>query len=320
MKYRSFGKTGLKVSEIGFGCGRVGGLLLGDDMAAKRLAIRKALDQGINWFDTAEQYGTEGALGALLREAGADPNVSTKISLDPSAPDLAGHLEAKARAGLARLGRDQITVLQIHNRIDDAGGDGALTADQMLGPVLEGLERMRAAGATRFVGFTALGETATILKAIGSGRFDSVQVYYNLVNPSAARPMPPAWHGQSFTGIMDAARARQMGVLAIRILDGGIIATDNRAKPVSMMARDTSEAIEADRTAKVLALLGEGLGPRPQIGVRFALACPDVSIALVGIGDPAHVDAAVAASTMGPLPGDAIARLEPLYERDFASE
>ena len=191
----------------------------------------------------------------------------------------------------------------------------------MLGPVAEGLERMRGAGATRFIGFTALGDTATIVRVMRDGRFDSAQVYYNLVNPSAARPMPPLWRGQSFTGILDAARTQNMGVLAIRVLDGGIIATDERTKPVSMMARQTSEAIEAERSARALAVLGEGLGEnlgsRAQIGVRFALACPDVSVALVGIGDPAHVETATAAAAMGPLPADALARLEPLYERDF---
>ena len=317
MKYRTFGKTGLNVSEIGFGCGRVGGLLLSADMAAKRLAIRKALDQGINWFDTAEMYGTEAALGGLLAEAGANPHVSTKISLDPAAPDLAGQVEAKVRAGLARLGRDRVTVLQIHNRIDDTGEGGSVTTEQMLGPIADALERLRDTGAMSFVGFTALGDTPAILNVIESGRFDSVQVYYNLVNPSAARAMPPAWRGQSFTGILAAAKGQGMGVLAIRILDGGIIATDERTQPFFMMARGTSETIEVDRTGKGLAALGDGLGSRPQVGVRFALACPDIDVALVGIGLPAHVDSATQAAAMGPLPAEAIARLEPLYERDF---
>jgi D-threo-aldose 1-dehydrogenase len=318
MKFRTFGKTGLEVSEIGFGCGRVGGLLLGSDARAKWLAIAKALQAGVNWFDTAEAYGTEAALGELLGEAGADVFVSTKLTLDPGAPDLAGQIETKTRAGLERLGREGVTVLQIHNRIDDAGGSGALSAEQMLGPVAEGLERMRRLGATQFVGFTALGDAATILRVIRNGSFDTAQVYYNFVNPSAARPMPPRWRGQSLTGILNAAQAQNMGVLAIRILDGGIIATDARAKPVSMMVRQTNEAMQVERSARALAALGEGLGTRAQIGVRFALACPAVGTALVGVGDPAHVDAAVAAVAMGPLPADALARLEPLYETDFA--
>ena len=66
MEYRPFGNTGLMASEVGFGCGRTGGLLLGDDEDAKRTAVRKALDGGINWFDTAEAYGTEEEVVDLL--------------------------------------------------------------------------------------------------------------------------------------------------------------------------------------------------------------------------------------------------------------
>ena len=317
MQFRNFGATGLKVSALGFGCGRVGGLFLGKDEAAKRLAVRKALDGGVNWFDTAEAYGTEEAVGRLLAEVPENPYVSTKVTLDPDAADLAGQVEEKAYASLKRLGRESVTLLQVHNRVDNGGGGNALTDEQMLGGVATGLERLKQAGRTAFVGFTALGDTQTIITVIDSGRFDSVQVYYNLVNPSAARPMPPGWSGQRLTGIVDAARRRHMGMLAIRVLDGGIIATDDRAKPVSMMAKQTSEAIEVRKSAAALASLGDGLGTRAQIGLRFALSCPDISLALVGVGDPAHVDEAIRAVDMGPLPAEALDRLEPLYERDF---
>ncbi len=320
MLYRDFGSTGLRVSVLGFGCGRVGGLLLGKDEDSKRSAVHKALAGGVNWFDTAESYGTEEALGRLLAEASEQPYVSTKVTLDPDASDLAGQVEEKAAAGLKRLRRDQVTVLQVHNRIDDSGGGNALSAAQMLSPggVADGLERIKRNGLARFVGFTALGETATILQVIDSGRLDSVQVYYNIVNPSAARPMPPGWQGQRLTGVLDAAKRKRMGVLAIRVLDGGIIATDQRSKPVSMMVKQTSEEIEARKSAAALAALGTDLGTRPQIGLRFALSCEGVSLALMGVGDPAHIDEALEAVDMGPLPAEALARLEPLYSRDFA--
>lgn len=322
MQYRRFGRTGLQVSAVGFGCGRVGGLLIDGSDEARRQAVRQALDGGINWFDTAESYGngkSEESLGRLLAEVPEKPNVSTKVTLDPRQPDLAGQVVAHAEACLKRLGRDGVTVLQVHNRMDELAGGRALTAADVLGQggVLDGLERAKAGGLARFIGFSALGDRQTILKVIDSGRFDTVQVYYNLVNPSAARPMPPAWTGQSLTGVMAAARRQDMGILAIRVLDGGIIATDARPRPVSMMAKETDEPTEVRKSRAALDALGEGLGTRPQLGLRFALSCPDIGVALVGIGAPEHVAEALAAVALGPLPAEALGRLESVYERDF---
>ena len=116
MQYRRFGRTGLQVSAVGFGCGRVGGLLIDGSDRDRRRAVRKALDGGINWFDTAESYGdgkSEEALGWLLAEVPEKPNVSTKVTLDPRQPDLAGQVVAHAEACLKRLRRDAVTVLQV---------------------------------------------------------------------------------------------------------------------------------------------------------------------------------------------------------------
>ena len=76
MKYRDFGTTGLKVSELVFGAGAVGGLLINQDDDTRRRAVRSALDAGINWFDTAPSYGqgrSEEALGWLLQEVEESP-------------------------------------------------------------------------------------------------------------------------------------------------------------------------------------------------------------------------------------------------------
>ena len=321
MKYREFGATGLRVSAIGFGCGRVGGLLINGDERDRQRAFDIAIAGGINWFDTAEAYGSEEALGRLLRSTPAEFNVSTKVTLDAQSDDLAGDLARQAEAGLKRLQRDHVTVLQVHNRIDDNGEVGALTSAQMLGPVLEGLKRLRDQGKTRFIGLTALGDTTAIIKVLDSGAFQSAQVYYNAINPSSAMEMPPGWKGQNFAGVMNAAREQDMGILGIRILDGGIIASDERAKPVSMMARQTSEDIEQQKTSQLLAMLAdrfpETIGNRAQFGVRYALSCNALSLGLVGIGAPGHVEQALEAEAMGPLPGDVLEAIARLYENDF---
>lgn len=321
MHMRSFGETGLKVSAVGFGCGRVGGLLINGSQADRQRAFDAALAGGINWFDTAEAYGSEAALGQLLAGTQADLHVSTKVTLDPGSADLVGDIERQGNACLQRLGRDQVTVLQVHNRIDDTGAEKALTSAQMLGPVLEGLTRMQAAGKTRFIGLTALGDTGAILNVLDSGAFQSAQVYYNAINPSSAQAMPPGWSGQNFAGVMAAVKKHGMGVLGIRILDGGIIATDARGKPVSMMARQTSEEIEQRKTNALVAMLQqefpEIVRNRAQFGVRYALACSGLSLGLVGIGAPDHVGQALEAEAMGPLPQEMFDAINGLYGRDF---
>ena len=321
MQFRDFGKTGIQVSALGFGCGRVGGLLINGSENDRRRAFDAALAGGINWFDTAEAYGSEAALGALLATTNTIPNVSTKVTLDPRSPDLAGDIQRQAKACIERLQLDQLTVLQVHNRIDDAGGDAGLTSAQMLGPVLDGLRRLQLAGKTRFIGLTALGDTASILTVLNSGAFQSAQVYYNPINPSAAHMMPAGWSGQNFAGIMAAARAHGMGILGIRILDGGIMASDVRDKPVSMMARQTSEAIEQAKTEHLITTLQtqfpELVRNRAQFGVRFALTCPDLSLGLIGIGAPGHVEQAIEAEAMGPLPQEVLDVVDGMYQRDF---
>ena len=85
MRYRPFGKTGLEVSELVFGGGWVGGILIHQDDATKLQAIRRALEGGINWIDTAPSYGagkSEEALGWLLKEVDQQPYLSTKVGLD----------------------------------------------------------------------------------------------------------------------------------------------------------------------------------------------------------------------------------------------
>ena len=322
MDYRAFGQAGLEVSVVGFGCGRTGGLLIDGTDADRRLAVRKALDGGINWFDTASTYGdgkSEEALGWLLEEVEEDPFVSTKVTVDPAASDLPGQIEESLAASLRRLRRRSVTVLQLHNRIDPAAGGKALTLEQVLGPdgAADGLARVRDGGLARYIGLTALGDAAAVADAIASGRFDSAQVFYNLVNPSAARAMPPAWTGQRLTGILAACRATGTAVLAIRVLAGGIIALERRPERVSMMTKETDPDTEERKAAVAFRALGGELGPRPEVGLRFALANPDISVALVGIGAPAHVDTALAAAAKGPLPEAALEKLESLYETDF---
>ena len=323
MKHRPFGRTGIQVSEVIFGAGAVGGILVHKDDATKREAIRRAMAGGINWVDTAAQYGngkSEESLGWLLPELGYKPYLSTKFQLDvENLKDVPEQIEERFKGNLARLKRSSVDVLQLHNRIGSKPGGRVMTVEQILGRngVAEGMERLRDKGLIRHMGITAIGEAASVCEVIRSGRFQSAQVYYNLLNPSAARKMPRAWTGHDFGGVIEACRANGVAVLAIRIFAAGVIATDERTGRESVLTANTSVAEDERKTRAVFDAIGAGHGTRGQVALRFVLSNPDVSAAIIGSAELHHVDEALAAEKMGPLPRDVLGRLENLYESDF---
>ena len=331
MKHRVFGRSGIKVSEIVFGAGAVGGILVHKDDATKREAIRRAIAGGINWIDTAAQYGngkSEQSLGWLLpaegnmrgATTGSSPYVSTKFNLDvEDLKDIPAQVEERLMASLARLKRSSVDLLQLHNRIGAKPGGRVMTVEQVLGKngVASGLERLREKGLIRHMGITAIGEAASVCEVIRSKRFDSAQVYYNLLNPSAGRSMPRAWTGHDFTGVIEACRAHGVAVMAIRIFAAGVIATDERTGRESVLTSNTSVAEDERKTKAVFDAIGSGHGTRGQVALRFVLSNPNVSCAVIGSAELHHIDEALQAAGMGPLPPQVLARLDELYERDF---
>ena len=323
MNRRRFGRTGLEVSEVVFGAGAVGGIMVYKDDALKREALSRALAGGINWIDTAAQYGngkSEEALGRLLPEMEAKPYLSTKFGLPvDDLHDIPRQIEESLTASLARLKRDSVDLLQLHNRIGSTPGGRVLTVEQVLGKngVAEGLERLKDKGLIRHMGITGIGEAACVREVIASKRFDSAQVYYNLLNPSAGRSMPPAWTGENMSGIIDACRENGVAVMAIRIFAAGVIASEERTGRESVLLRDTSIAEDERKAKAVFDAIGSGHGTRAQVALRFVLSNPDVSCAIIGSAELHHVDEALAAQTMGPLAPEVLARLDALYKTDF---
>lgn len=327
MKYRRFGRTGLQVSEVVFGGGYVGGIVILADDDTRRRALRRALDAGINWIDTAPLYGqgrSEDALGWLLAEVSDKPHLSTKVRLDlDKRADIPGEIERSVHASLRRLKRDSVDLLQLHNQIGARTGSGVLGAisiEDVLRKdgVADGLERMREQGLTRFIGLTALGEAPSIVRALDTGRFDSAQVYYNLLNPSAARAMPAGWTGHDFAGVCAACVRHDVAMMNIRVFASGVLATDERTGREIALTENSALEVETQRAHAALAVLGPGHGTRAQTALRFALANPSFACFVVGLGEPSHLDEAIEAGAMGPLPAADIARLEAVYASGFA--
>ena len=101
MQYRMIGKTGVRVSEIGFGCGNNAVLMVRAPYDDQVRVVRRALDAGINFFDTAFAYGlgkSEENLGRILKDLGVNPVISTKIRLEA---DAAADLKAATMGAVA---------------------------------------------------------------------------------------------------------------------------------------------------------------------------------------------------------------------------
>lgn len=319
MRHRRFGRTGLRVSEFALGGGIVGGVLIHPADEVRLEALQRAVRAGCDWVDTAADYGqgeSERALGRLLPGVDPRPRVSTKVRVDPALlGDLEGQIRRSLEASLERLRADRVELFQLHNQIGVETGGRLLAAREILrsGGVADVFDRLRGEGYFHFHGVTALGETPAVVEVLRSGRFDTAQVYHNMLNPSAARPVPPGWGGQDFGGVLAACRERDVGVMAIRVLAAGALATDERHGREVVVAADADLGRERARARKVLGRLGPGHGTRAQAAIRHALANADLSTLVVGVASLGQLDEALAAFEAGPLPAAALAEVEAAY-------
>lgn len=323
MKYRHLGRTEIAVSEIVFGAGWVGGVLIHHEADVGREALRRAKAGGINWVDTAPSYGdgiSESALGRLLPEIGWEPFLSTKFHIDPASDvPVAEQIEQSLAGSLARLGRSSIDLLQLHNPLAKTSSHRHLAVQRVLEPggVADALDDLKRRGVTRHIGFTANGDATSLGKMAASGRFDTAQVYYNMLNPSAGRTAPAGWSAVDFGNVLASCRQHDVGVFVIRVMAAGVLATDTRTgREVPMYEAADMNSEEARARTVVEAIQGEP-GSRAQIAVRYVLGDDRVAGVLVGPNVPDHVSDALAAVDMGPLAPRTLARLSRLHASDF---
>src|ERR1700757_1863620 len=194
MELRVFGRTGMKLSVLGFGCGAVGGLMVRGNAADQERTIARAIAAGVNYFDTAVQYGngeSEKNLGRVLQKLKpANVAVGTKVRVPPAEfGRIADAVTLSLEGSLARLGLERVDIFHLHNPVTETGGGSALSFRQVLGDVVPAFERLRAQGKIRFLGMTAIGDTAALQQVIAARAFDSAQIVYNMLNPSASEQL-----------------------------------------------------------------------------------------------------------------------------------
>jgi L-galactose dehydrogenase/L-glyceraldehyde 3-phosphate reductase len=330
METRVFGRTGMQLSVLGFGCGAVGGLMVRGDPLDQERTIARAIAAGVNYFDTAVQYGngdSEKNLGRVLqRLKPGNVAVGTKVRL--RAADFRSIADAVAKSlegSLARLQRDRVDIFHLHNRITETGGGDALSVQQVLGDVVPAFERLRQQGKARFLGLTAIGDTAALHQVIDARAFDSAQVVYNMLNPSAAAGLPQNYPAHDYGQLFRHTTAAGIGVVGIRVLAGGALSGSAERHPIASPPPEpigSAMSYDADvaRARRLMPLVREGFAANlTEAATRFALSHPAVGTILVGMATPQQFEDALAAVQQGPLPPAALDRLAALQQA-FAGE
>jgi aryl-alcohol dehydrogenase-like predicted oxidoreductase len=318
MEYRTLGRTGLRVSALGFGCGNVGGLMIRGTPAERERAVARALELGINYFDTAADYGdgvSEQHLGQALRALKAQGLVGTKVRLPPAELGDPAAIGRSLDASLRRLGMERVDVFHLHNPIAARDGGGAIAADRVLDTVVPALEALRRAGKIRFFGITALGETGALHRVLDASVLDTAQVVYNLLNPTAGGAAPSAGVAQDFGRLLERAKTARVGVMVIRVLAAGALSGVVERHPTAVptvepLASGPDYAADVKQARALSFLVSDGhVSSLVEAALRFPLASDAVSTVLLGYSSLAHLETAAAAIARGPLPPAALARL-----------
>ena len=326
MELRPLGSTGLEISEIVFGAGAVGGGVFRGERDDRLETVRRAREGGINWIDTAPSYGngeSEENLSWILRDLEWRPHVSTKVRLGTEDfADIGYAVRNSVEESMKRLGLDGVELIQLHNRIERERNSeaGAVGIDDVLGSggIADALDGVREAGFARFIGFTALGDVDVLHELVASGRFDTLQAYHNVLNPSATRPVPSAFSARDYRELAVRASEQGMGVLNIRVLAAGALAGQTARAGGFAMSPGSEPDRDLERAVLVDAAFEGEAGTPAQRAIRFALGQPGISGVLVGTAGAAEVDEAVAAAALPAISDEAAQRLETLYESDFA--
>lgn len=324
MEYRDLGQTGIKVSALGFGCGAVGGLLIKGDHKDKVAVVAKAIASGITYFDTARAYGngaSESSLGRVLEELGAEVVIGTKVDLQPEEmSDIAGSITASVEGSLKRLRRERVDLIQLHNvvRAERQAERGWVSVEDVEA-ALAAFEQLKQQGKVDHYGINGLGDTETLHQIIETGRAETVQSCFNLLNPTAGLPTPEGFPFQDYAQLIDKAAAQDMSVIAIRVLAAGALSgtpdrAANAAPRVSPIGTAATYAEDVALARRFSFLVEEGyVESLVEAAIRFVLSKPEVSTTMVGISNMAQLEEAITFANRGPLPAEALDRLQAVW-------
>ena len=337
MQYRSIASAGVAISEIGFGCGGTAGLMVRGSALEQRRVVERALEAGINYFDVAPDYGNgkaEENLGRVLRELSVRPYITTKVEIRArDLGDVAGHVVRSAEASLQRLGVDYVDFFQVHNAPASAAPTQSeqayahLALDRYLGPggALEGLERLKRDGKTRFLGFIVRGgDTGAVDIVLNTRMFHLINASYHLLNPTAGQAAPYGMRVDVDWGqVIERAEQLGVGVAVYSPLANGLLTDTVLAGAAAHPLSGSRLPQQPDypglvRRAQALRFLSvQGVQSLSQMAYRFVLMSMGVTTVLGGFSETSHLEEALAAEEMGPLAREDLTRVEMVWRANF---
>jgi aryl-alcohol dehydrogenase-like predicted oxidoreductase len=304
MQYTTLGRTGLKVSVAGLGCGGFSRLGLGTGQSAEHAAgiIRKALDLGVNLIDTAAAYGTEAVVGVALRDVPRDSVVvCTKAS--KQAGDTAFSVDkviASLDASLQRLGLDYVDVFQLHAVPPPA-------YDHVRDVIAPALLKQQDKGKFRFLGIT---ETAPndpgqlmLNRAMQDDLWDTAMVAFHLMNQIAR------------TQVFPHTLANRIGTLMMFAVRGIFARPAQLAATMRELGASGHVPTWLAQTDDPLGFLihPEGASSLTDAAYRYVRHEPGVDVVLFGTGDADHLRTNIASILKPPLPAADRAKLQELF-------
>lgn len=304
MEFTPLGRTGLTVSVAGLGCGGFSrlGQAAGRTEAESVAVVRRALDLGVTFVDTAAAYGTEGIVGRAL--AGVDRDsvvISTKAHAPWTNPALdPARIVRSLDRSLERLGTDHVDVFHLHGVPPRAYPD---VVDRIVPAVLD----QRDAGKVRAVGITEMSsqdpEHRMLAAAVAEEPWDVVMLAFHLMHHGAARE-----------SVLSTAMARSVGTLAMFVVRSIFSQPERLRSAVDDLVAAGDLPDTTDRDDLLDFLVHDGGGRTlMDAAYRFARHEPGIDVTLFGTGDPDHVDANVASILSPPLPRADLARVAELF-------
>jgi aryl-alcohol dehydrogenase-like predicted oxidoreductase len=311
MKYRKLGRTNFEISEMGYGAWGIGGTQwLGGTDDESLAALRRAIELGLNFIDTALAYGaghSEQLVGRVVREAGHRIYVATKVppknQLWPARPGIGieqvfpyDYILRSAERSLKHLGVDTIDLLQLH-----VWNPEWIERDEWR----RAFEELQRSGKVRAVGVSINDhQPDSALEIVETGLIDTVQVIYNIFDQSPERSLFPL------------AMARDIGVIAT-----GKIDENTRFAPgdfrVGYFRGDRKKQVR-EHVESLLRDLGVDAARLPEIALRFCLSHPAVSTVIPGMRSLRNAEANCAVPDQGALPQETLAVLRRhAWERNF---